>query len=326
MNLHLDKDAFRVLIESIHEQTGYRSDVLEKDYYVVLMLKELSEKQANGLLAYFKGGTALYKALKTTNRFSEDIDLSVDTRGLSRSQNDKRLEQATKKYASLMRDPSAGKTNRSEVIAVYTYDPVTAYDASDALQRFGKLKIEATSFTISEPVESLEISSMLYSLATDEQKQILETHYDVRPFFVQTISMERVFIDKLFAAEAYVRKAAEPHRAFEAAKHIYDLAVIREHEKTVHLLSDKDQMKRLLDIRITEEKDRLDGIPGVLPSEFSFFVDAATNADVRKAYDVMQNQYVLRDSDRIDYDAAMDALASIKASLLNNPSWTDYHM
>ena len=34
-NLHLDKDAFRVLIESIHEQTGYSSDVLEKDYYVV---------------------------------------------------------------------------------------------------------------------------------------------------------------------------------------------------------------------------------------------------------------------------------------------------
>ncbi len=29
--------------------------------------------------------------------------------------------------------------------------------------------------------------------------------------------MERVFIDKLFAAEAYVRKAADPHRAFEAA-------------------------------------------------------------------------------------------------------------
>lgn len=30
-----------------------------------------------GLPAYFKGGTALYKALKTTNRFSEDIDFSV---------------------------------------------------------------------------------------------------------------------------------------------------------------------------------------------------------------------------------------------------------
>lgn len=36
MNLHLDSNAFRVLIEDIHESTGYRSDVLEKDYYVVL--------------------------------------------------------------------------------------------------------------------------------------------------------------------------------------------------------------------------------------------------------------------------------------------------
>ena len=58
--------------------------------------------------------------------FSEDIDLSVDTRGCSRTQNDKRLERAAKKYGSLPRDATQGKTNRSEVIAVYTYDPITA--------------------------------------------------------------------------------------------------------------------------------------------------------------------------------------------------------
>lgn len=131
MKLHLDKDAFRVLIETIHEKTGYSADVLEKDYYVVLMLEELAAKQAEGLPAFFKGGTALYKALKSTNRFSEDIDLSVDTRNCSRTQNDKRLEQATKKYTSLIRDPAAGRTNRSEIIAVYTYEPITSYDAND---------------------------------------------------------------------------------------------------------------------------------------------------------------------------------------------------
>ena len=248
MKLHLDKDAFRVLIESIHNKTGYRSDVLEKDYYVVLILNELAKKQKNGLTAYFKGGTALYKALRTTNRFSEDIDISVDTRDCSRSQNAKRLEQATKKYISLVRDPNAGKTNRSEVVAVYTYDPITAYDASDALQRFGKLKIEATSFTISEPVDSMVVCAMIYDLASDEQKQILEAQYEVRPFSIQTISMERIFVDKIFAAEAYVRKSSESHRAFEAAKHIYDLTVLREHKKIVQLLSDKEQMKLLLDI------------------------------------------------------------------------------
>ena len=326
MKLHLDKDAFRVLIETIHEKTGYRADVLEKDYYVVLMLEELAAKQAEGLSAYFKGGTALYKALKSTNRFSEDIDLSVDTRNCSRTQNDKRLEQATKKYTSLIRDTSAGRTNRSEIIAVYTYAPITSYDANDALQRFGKLKIEATSFTISEPVESLEISAMLYDLATDEQKQILETQYDVKPFSIQTISLERVFIDKLFASEAYVRKSSDPHRAFEAAKHIYDLAVISDHEKIEALLMNEEQMKRLLDIRITEERERLDGIPGVIPSEFTFFTAAENNQDVRKAYKVMQNQYVLRDCDRIDFEKALIALADIERKLKSNPAWNDYQI
>lgn len=326
MMLHLDRDAFRVLIENIHEKTGYRTDVLEKDYYVVLILEELAVKQSLGLPAYFKGGTALYKALKSTNRFSEDIDLSVDTRDCSRTQNDKRLEQATKKYTVLSRDPKAGKTNRSEVIAVYTYDPIAVYDANDVLQRFGKLKIEATSFTISEPVDCLEISTILYDLASDEQKRILEAQYEVKPFSIQTISLERIFIDKLFAAEAYVRKSEDSHKAFEAAKHIYDLAVIYEHKKIAALLSDREQMNRLLNIRITEEKGRLDGIPGVLPSEFTFFLDVANNTDIRKAYDVMQNQYVLLDKDRIEYDKAMQALTSIQASLLNNSSWTEYQI
>ncbi|MGM9684577.1 MAG: nucleotidyl transferase AbiEii/AbiGii toxin family protein [Eubacteriales bacterium] len=87
MNLHLDEDAFKVLINSISTKTGNRADVLEKDYYVVLVLEELSQNQKAGLPAYFKGGTALYKAIKATNRFSEDIDLSVDIRDcVSRTQ------------------------------------------------------------------------------------------------------------------------------------------------------------------------------------------------------------------------------------------------
>ena len=326
MNLHLEKDAFRVLLDRIHARTGYRTDVLEKDYYVVLILKELAEKQKAGTPAFFKGGTALYKALKTTNRFSEDIDLSVDTRDCSRSQNDRRLEQAAKKYASLERDAASGRTNRSEVISVYTYEPVTSYDADDALQRFGKLKIEATSFTISEPVESLEVSPMIYDLATEEERKILSEQYGVVPFTVMTITLERIFIDKLFAAESYVRKSNEPSRAFEAAKHIYDLAVMENHPKIKDLLASETQMKALLDIRMEEETGRLDGIPGILPTEFSFFSSAADNTAVRRAYAVMQDQYVLRAEDRIPYDQALAALGRIWEDLMKNRAWKDYEL
>lgn len=41
MKLHKDTDAFKVLISNVSERTGYREDVLEKDYYVTLILEEL---------------------------------------------------------------------------------------------------------------------------------------------------------------------------------------------------------------------------------------------------------------------------------------------
>ena len=325
MNLHLDKDAFRVLIDTISKTTGYRADVLEKDYYVVLILEELARNQQAGLPAYFKGGTALYKAIRATNRFSEDIDLSVDVRDCdSRTQGDKRLEKASKKYTSLPRDSKQGISNRSEVISVYTYDPIVSYDKQDALQRFGKLKVEATSFTISEPTFSMQVSPMIYDLATEEQKRNMEDIYEVVPFHVETITIERIFVDKLFAAEAYVRKSSESNRAFEAAKHIYDLSVIYHHPQIQALFHNDELMKRLLDIRIEEEKERHDGIPDVMPVEFTFFVNAEANADVKKAYTIMQNQYVLRSSDRIDFQEAIQRLKEIKESLARNYIWRFY--
>lgn len=323
MKLHFDKNSFRVLMNNVHERTGYRVDVLEKDYYVVLILEELAEKQKNGLKAYFKGGTALYKALGKTNRFSEDIDISVDTRDCSRTQNDKRLEQATKKYTVLPRNTDAGKTNRSEVVAVYNYEPISDYAADDALQRFGNVKIEAVSFTISEPTMALPVAAMIYDCATDYEKEILRNEYEVEAFNIQTMTLERIFVDKLFAAEAYARKSNEPHKAFEAAKHIYDLAVMANEPNIRKLFSDEIMLKKLLDIRLQEEKNRLDGIPDVLPNDFSFFTEIQTNDSVKQAYTIMQKQYVLQELSRIDYSHVVEALCDINTKLRMNSAWIE---
>lgn len=45
MKLHRDKYSFLNIIGLIHSVTGIREDILEKDYYGTLLLKELSEKQ-----------------------------------------------------------------------------------------------------------------------------------------------------------------------------------------------------------------------------------------------------------------------------------------
>ena len=39
MKIHLDKDSFYTSIKNIHERSGYRMDIIEKDYYVTMILK-----------------------------------------------------------------------------------------------------------------------------------------------------------------------------------------------------------------------------------------------------------------------------------------------
>lgn len=207
MNLHEDKFAFLNIINLVHEDSGIRSDILEKDYYVTLLLRELAGKQAE-LPAYFKGGTALYKAQKSIRRFSEDIDLTVCIDNCSNNQAKKRLELATKKYQSLPRTSrkELEDDRKGSITAVYDYAPLVGIDSDDPLQRFGYVKVEGTSFTVSEPFTPLEIEPILYTYATEEQRQILQAQYDVGPFRINTIRLERIFADKIFAAEFYYER------------------------------------------------------------------------------------------------------------------------
>ncbi len=76
MDLHLNKKEFKHLLQNISKRAKIDVDIIEKDYYVCTILKQLSENQ-NESKAYFKGGTAVYKILDDMNRFSEDIDLTV---------------------------------------------------------------------------------------------------------------------------------------------------------------------------------------------------------------------------------------------------------
>ena len=204
----------------------------------------------------------------------------------------------------------------------YHYLPVVTYDSHDVLQRFGKVKVEATSFTISEPYEPVVIAPLIYEQAEPDQQLILLQQFDVSPFEILTMTIERIFIDKLFAAEAYTRSAAQEHHAFEASKHIYDLAVISHEPRIVSFLQNKEQLTKLLTIRLTEEKNRLDGIPGVLPKDFTFFEKSCADTHIMKAYATMQNQYVFIPDDRIPLDEAQYRLHGLQDQLNQNPAWS----
>ena len=77
MYLHNAPDAFTEIVHKVQCETGYELQIIEKDYYVSMLLKALSETDIDFV---FKGGTSLSKAYKVIHRFSEDIDLAVTQR------------------------------------------------------------------------------------------------------------------------------------------------------------------------------------------------------------------------------------------------------
>ena len=314
MRLHKNNDDFFGALVRISENTGIRADVLEKDYYITLLLKELADWQ-NILPAYFKGGTALYKALGSIRRFSEDIDLTVCIEDCSNSQAKRRLEKAAQGYQSLPRttDKNLESNQKGSITSLYDYQSIVDVDISDPLQRFGHVKVEATSFTVSEPFAPLMIAPIIYDKATESQKVILYNNYGVIPFSINTIRLERIFVDKIFASEFYCLRK----EYIEVSKHIYDLSVMSRLDIIQELLSNPTELTSMIAYKRREEKARIGSDLSEKPiSTFEIFNRMYEDKNLRSEFDSMQNIYVFENSDRLNFVDVLESLAATKNRLL----------
>ena len=77
MLLHNDKELFREVVISTAEELGLVVPIVEKDYYVTMILKKLSNECPE---CVFKGGTSLSKCHHVIERFSEDIDIAFSNK------------------------------------------------------------------------------------------------------------------------------------------------------------------------------------------------------------------------------------------------------
>ncbi len=308
MNLHLNKELFREFIDNLNTRTGIDSDIIEKDYYVCTILQELSKNQ-DELHAYFKAGTAVYKILDTTNRFSEDIDLTVKVLlEQSNTKNKERLKRAALGYEIEGLELSKNECidNKGSVTGIYRYNSI--YDASkDPLHRAGIIQVEATSFTVSEPYKKYNIEPLIYKLANVNERKILKEQFEIADFDINIIKLERMFIDKVFAAEFYyIRKMYK-----DTSKHLYDITILTQTEKIKKLLENKDELKKLISYKRQEESVREGGIEANLKIKDFTYLKQEFNEDLLKEFEDMQNKYLLNDRYKISLNEVKDALNKI---------------
>jgi predicted nucleotidyltransferase component of viral defense system len=70
-------ERIELFLESANKR-GVRREIIEKDFWVCWTLKQLFQLTDLGRHLIFKGGTSLSKIFHAIQRFSEDIDISID--------------------------------------------------------------------------------------------------------------------------------------------------------------------------------------------------------------------------------------------------------
>ncbi|MGN0992414.1 MAG: nucleotidyl transferase AbiEii/AbiGii toxin family protein [Bacilli bacterium] len=299
----LNKEILEELILNINSRTGIRNDILEKDYYVCLVLKELASKQKK-LQAYFKGGTAVYKILDHMNRFSEDIDLTVKVNeNESNNSNKTRLKKSALGYdidgLELMSEKTVDK--KGSITSFYKYESLFSLNE---LFKSERIQIEATSFTVSEPVSTYIIEPLVYKYATDEEKSILKEKYNISEFEIEIIKLERIFIDKIFAAEFYYERGMYE----DVSKHLYDISIMIRNDDIKQLLKNKSELNKLIECKRKEEKSRLGGISESKKIINFDYMKIELNDNLINAFNKMQRIYVLDDESIITIDEVKDTI------------------
>ena len=239
MLLHNNKELFEQIILQISDNTGIRPDIVEKDYFVTILLKDLTVALPH---LVFKGGTSLSKCYKAINRFSEDIDISLEENCSSQSQRQKVKESLIKSCESLKLEIlNLAKTKSKRDFNRYVID----YPSNFSQHNIKKyLFIESSFFLKSFPTEIREATSILYDfLFTNGFFKIIED-YELNPYKIRVLSMERTFIDKVFAlCDYYISGRIQEH-----SRHLYDIyklyPLIEKGNFLVSLISDTRRVRQ----------------------------------------------------------------------------------
>lgn len=215
MVLHNDKENFEIAIKAASRHFNVSPAIIEKDYYVTLVLSELA-KQVPDLL--FKGGTSLSKCHKIIDRFSEDIDITLDSNHQSQGKR-KNLKYTIIEICNTL---GLNLLNESETRSRRDYNCYKIdYSASHSLPGLNPQLLVETVFIVKAfPDEIKQASSMIYDYLKAIGNEDAIAQYQLQPFDIRVQTLNRTFVDKVFAICDYMLDSKTERQS----RHIYDLS------------------------------------------------------------------------------------------------------
>lgn len=168
MRLHENKKLFREIIELTSSKEKIPTAIIEKDYYVVLVLKKLYQYDSN---VVFIGGTALAKCFNIINRFSEDVDLCIkkDSKKGAQKQTHKIIEYIKQEWIPGVEDNNKMYQDFKTIFLNYGKRNIR-----EKLKVENRIRLELLTFLDPFPIIEKRISPYIINyMSAEEQKKIL---------------------------------------------------------------------------------------------------------------------------------------------------------
>lgn len=253
MNLHEHKEEFKALISIVASKLHIPESAVERDYYIVYLLKRLENSEYVNKCV-FKGGTSLSKCYPgSIERFSEDIDLTYLGIGLSDNicdKNIKRIENIMTIGARTKKIPEE-RSSRSKSMYVW-------FEKEE-----NKVKLEIGSSVRPDPFSKKTFKSYIHEFL-EEQGQVEDINkYNLSKVTLNVLNIERTFIDKIMS----VKRHAICGNLDRKVRHIYDVVRLFNMPEIQDFLNDKSELKRL--IKITKETDSFYLEKREIPKEYN---------------------------------------------------------
>ena len=239
MKLHTFPEEFQELITVVANEKHISESAVERDYYIVIMLKALADSPY-AEQCVFKGGTSLSKCYPgSIDRFSEDIDLTF----LGMEMNNKACDKAIKKIEAVM---SAGaqtekilqeRSDRSKSMYVWFASPED------------RVKLEIGSTVRPDPYSKKTVKTYIHEFL--EERGFVEdiARFELAPVEINTLNIERTFIDKIMS----VKRHAICGTLDRKVRHIYDVVRLYQMPEIQSFLAETEELKRL--VRLTKDTD-----------------------------------------------------------------------
>ena len=295
--LHENREEFENAVNLASKHFHILPVIVEKDYYVTMILRKLSEDQG---FVVFKGGTSLSKCHKVIKRFSEDIDITIDSK-LSQGQM-KNLKASIKKIAAELglSIPNIDETRsrRSYNRYVLEYQSVLP-KPDDAVQT--AVLMETSFAEVSFPTVVLPVHNYIGDMMIEEAPEELENFY-LNSFDMKVQGLDRTLADKIFAiCNYYMQGKVKKH-----SRHIYDIY------KLLQIVPQTEEFKTL--VREVRDVRAMTNIcpsaqPEVnVPQMLDFLVK---NEIYKEDYENITSRIL---EENVSYDTAIEAVRKIAAS------------